>query len=68
MDYLQLVFIISDGVLSSRDQTAKWVREAAARHQLLVFLIIEDPTRRDSILEQQVDLLISCSLHFIDAF
>eukprot|EP00698_Gefionella_okellyi_P011092 TRINITY_DN2908_c0_g3_i1.p1 TRINITY_DN2908_c0_g3~~TRINITY_DN2908_c0_g3_i1.p1 ORF type:complete len:2883 (+),score=867.28 TRINITY_DN2908_c0_g3_i1:749-8650(+) len=53
-DYLQLVFVVSDGMLTSRDQIARWSREAHARHQLLVFIIIDNPARRDSILEQQV--------------
>lgn len=52
-DTLQLVFVISDGILTSRDRVAKWAREAASRNQLLVFLILDHPGKQDSILQHQ---------------
>jgi midasin (ATPase involved in ribosome maturation) len=55
---VQLLFIISDGVLSSRESIVKWTREAAARNQLVVFIVLDNPGKPDSILDHQVCVVV----------
>jgi midasin len=52
-EHLQLSFIVSDGwlVLQQHRELNKWIREAAAQGILLVFIIIDSPNKKNSILE-----------------
>jgi midasin len=53
-DHLQLVFVISDGVLkSSREEVARRTREALDRGQLLVLLVVDSPDPKKSINHRQ---------------
>jgi len=51
-DHMQLVFIISDGWLVMQEYTElnKWIREASEKNILIVFIIIDNPTNKNSIL------------------
>lgn len=52
-EHLQLAFIVSDGwlVLQEHRELNKWIREAAQQGILLVFIIIDSPNKKNSILE-----------------
>lgn len=49
-EFQQIVFIISDGRFGEHKGLAEWVLEAQARHILIVFLVIDTTTEKDSIL------------------
>jgi len=52
LEHHQLVFLISDArVQQDRELVAKWTREALSRKQLLVLIIVESGSEKDSILE-----------------
>lgn len=51
---IQLIFIISDGRLSNQKVLGQWIREAESKNMLIVFLIIDSPTAKDTILEVEV--------------
>ena len=50
-EHVQLVFIISDGRLSNKSGLGKWIREAEQKRMLIVFIIIDSPNSKDSILQ-----------------
>eukprot|EP00727_Mastigamoeba_balamuthi_P013922 m51a1_g9152 hypothetical protein (5493) ;mRNA; r:105121-123237 len=51
VEHQQIVFVVSDGRFGERDGLRAWVREAEARHMLIVFIIVDCGAARDSILE-----------------
>lgn len=58
LDNLQLAFIISDGILESRgNQLKRWIREAAEKNILIVFILIDnnknDTGKSESVLDIQ---------------
>jgi len=53
-DHLQLVFIISDGIVQQeREHVARLTREAQNKGQLLVLLIVDSPSPNSSVLTKQ---------------
>jgi len=50
-EHVQLVFIISDGRLSNKAGLGQWIREAEKKRMLIVFIIIDSPNSKDSILQ-----------------
>ena len=50
-DCMQIVFLISDGRFSEREGTKKWLREAHEKNIFVVFIVVDNPKSRDSILE-----------------
>ncbi|KAJ5066667.1 midasin [Anaeramoeba ignava] len=50
---LQIVFVISDGRFSNREEIRKFIIEAYSQQQLFVFLIIDHPKNSNSILQLQ---------------
>jgi midasin (ATPase involved in ribosome maturation) len=69
---LQLMIIISDGILSERESVRKWVREAEEERILLVMIILDSHKEKDSILNMQSvtfeGLSISLFLHASSLF
>jgi midasin len=51
IEEVQLTFIISDGRLLEREEIVKLVREANAKRQLIVFILIDSQNSQDSVLE-----------------
>ncbi|KAH3757277.1 AAA ATPase midasin [Pelomyxa schiedti] len=51
--FLQIVFILSDGRFGERESLQKWVLEASGRRVLLVFIILDNPAANSSILDLQ---------------
>lgn len=50
-EQVQLAFIISDGRMLDRESIVKMVRQAQEKRQLFVFILIDNPNPKDSILE-----------------
>ena len=50
---VQILFVISDAVFSHREACRAWVSEAAAKKQLIVFIIIDTNDGTSSVLERQ---------------
>jgi len=50
-DHVQLVFVISDGRLSNKAGLGQWIRDAEKKRVLIVFIIIDSPNSKDSILQ-----------------
>jgi midasin len=50
-DCMQIVFLISDGRFSEREGAKKWLREAHEKNIFIVFIVVDNPKSRDSILE-----------------
>merc|ERR1712166_1319250 len=50
---VQILFVISDAVFSHREACRAWVSEAAAKKQLIVFIIIDTNDGTSSALERQ---------------
>lgn len=48
---VQILFVISDAVFSHRHECRAWVSEAAAKKQLIVFIIVDTGT--DSVLDRE---------------
>lgn len=56
MENMQLVFIISDGRFADRQGLKQWIRDAEDRNMFLVFIIVDNPKNKDSILELKVKI------------
>ena len=70
---LQLMIIISDGILSERERVRKWVREAEEEKILLVMIVLDSHKEKDSILNMQSvtfegSVLISLSISLFFSF
>jgi len=50
---VQIVFVISDAVFSNREACREWVSAAAAKNQLIVFIIIDNDKPGNSVLERK---------------
>ncbi len=50
---MQIVFVLSDGRFGEREGVKQWIREAESNNMLLVFIIIDNPNPKDSILQMQ---------------
>lgn len=57
---LPFLCVFSWLVLQQHSEMNKWIREAANKNIFLVFLIIDSPNNKDSILQTQVCELIHC--------
>lgn len=53
--FLQIVFIISDGRFGEREGLLRWILEAHSRGILIVFIVVDNPTPNSSILDLQVE-------------
>jgi midasin len=62
METMQLVFIISDGRFSEKDGLKRWIRQAEEKNMLIVFIIIDNPKNKGSILDLQVNCTNTCQL------
>merc|ERR1711916_396060 len=51
-EHVQLMFIISDGVIPNRDAVKQYVRDASTRNMVLVFVIIDSGDEDKSILNR----------------
>ena len=57
LDNLQLAFIISDGILESRgNQLKRWIREAAEKNILIVFILIDNNKNETGKSESVLDI------------
>ena len=56
-EHVQLVFIISDGRLSTKAGLGQWIRDAEKKRVLIVFIIIDSPNSKDSILQLEVCII-----------
>jgi len=50
---VQIVFVISDAVFSNREACREWVSAAAAKNQLIVFIIVDNSKPGASVLERK---------------
>ena len=53
VEHVQIVFVISDAVFSNREACREWVSAAAARQQLIVFIIVDNSKKGASVLERK---------------
>lgn len=51
VEYQQIVFIISDGRFGDKKGLQQWINEAQSRHMFVVFIIIDDSSKKNSIME-----------------
>lgn len=51
VEYQQIVFIISDGRFGDKKGLQQWINEAQSRHMFVVFIIIDDTAKKNSIME-----------------
>lgn len=47
-DNVQIVFVISDAVFQNPEKVREWVSEAAAKQQLIVFIIVDNPPKKNA--------------------
>lgn len=50
-EYQQIVFIISDGRFGDKKGLQQWINEAQSKHMFVVFIIIDDTAKKNSIME-----------------
>lgn len=50
-EHLQLSFVISDGRMLEREEIVRLVRQAYEKRQLFVFILIDNPNPKESVLE-----------------
>jgi midasin len=53
VERVQIVFVISDAVFSNREACREWVSAAAAKNQLIVFIIVDNAKAGASVLERK---------------
>eukprot|EP01105_Mastigella_eilhardi_P023687 TRINITY_DN6020_c0_g1_i2.p1 TRINITY_DN6020_c0_g1~~TRINITY_DN6020_c0_g1_i2.p1 ORF type:complete len:5426 (+),score=1513.70 TRINITY_DN6020_c0_g1_i2:922-16278(+) len=53
VQFLQIVFIISDGRFGERESLKRWILEAQGRGILVVFIIVDNPAPNSTILDVQ---------------